>query len=185
MGFVLRFSIERGGRRARRSILLLAAAGVATLLALPGTAGAQTSDIPSAVDQYVEDVPTGGGSAVPGSGGGSDSNLPPGVSAQISEQGGSDAPLLDQVATSSTYGAPQVERKSKPSGPTISGGMMERREGDGGAAAPETDVSVGSALSSAVSGDEGGRLVGLLVLLLAVSIGALAVSAARHRRRTA
>ena len=184
MGFVLRFSIERGGRRARRSILLLAAAGVATLLALPGTASAQTTDIPSAVDQYVEDVPTGGGSSVPGSGGGS-SNLPPGVSAQISDQGGSDAPLLSQVATSSAYGAPKVERKNQQNGPTISGGMMERREGDGGAAAAESDVSVGSALSSAVSGDEGGRLVGLLVLLFAVSLGALAISATRHRRHTA
>ena len=184
MGFVLRFSIERGGRRARRPILLLAAAGVATLLALPGTAAAQTTDIPSAVDQYVEDVPTGGGSSVPGSGGGN-SNLPTGVSAQISEQGGSDAPLLNQVATSSTYGAPNVERKNSQNGPTISGGTMERREGGGSAAAPEADVSVASALSSAISGDEGARLVGLLVLLFAVSVGALAVSAARYRRRTA
>jgi hypothetical protein len=184
MGFVLRFSIERGGRRARRTIFLLAAAGAATLLALPGTAAAQTTDIPSAVDQYVEDVPTGGGSSVPGSGGGGNSNLPPGVSAQISEQGGSDASLLGQVATSSNYGAPRVERKNAQNGPTISGGMMERREG-GSAAAPGTDVSVASAFSSAITSDEGGRLVGLLVLLFAVSVGALAVSAARYRRRTA
>ena len=184
MGFVLRFSIERGGRRARRPIVLLAAAGVATLLAVPGTAAAQTSDIPSAVDQYVEDVPTGGGSSVPGSGGGN-SNLPPGVTAEIADQGGSDAPLLNQVATSSTYGAPNVARKNQQNGPTISGGMMERREGGGSAAGPETDVSVGSALSSAVSGDEGGRLVFLLVLLFAVSVAAVAVSATRYRRRPA
>ena len=180
---MLRLSIERGDRRARRWILLLAAAGVATLLAVPGTAAAQTTDIPSAVDQYVEDVPTGGGSSVPGSGGGGGSNLPPGVSAQISDQGGSDASLLNQVATSPTYGAPKV--KNQQNGPAISGGMMERREGGGSAASPQTDVSVGSALSSAVSGDDGGRLVGLLVLLLAVSIGALAVSATRYRRQTA
>ena len=90
-----------------------------------------------------------------------------------------------QVATSSTYGAPNVERKNSQNGPTISGGMMERREGGGSAAAPGTDVSVAAALASAISGDEGARLVARLVLLLAVSVAALAVSASRYRRRTA
>jgi len=190
MSFVLGFCIEGGGRRARRAILLVGAAGVATLLALPGTALAQTADDPSAVDQYVEDVPTGGGSSVPGSKGKpKKTNLPPGVSAQISDQGGSDAALLSNVASSSDYGAPQktLERKTETSGYTISGAQMERREAGGSAASPEDDVSAASALSSAIAADGAGaaRLIGLLALLFAVSLGALAVSAVRHRRRTA
>lgn len=167
---------------------MVAAAAVSTLLALPGTALAQTTDDPSAVDQYVEDVPTGGGSSVPGSGKPKKTNLPPGVTAQIADQGGSDAELLNTVASSSDYGAPQktLKRKTERSGYTISGAQMERREGDGGSASPEGDVSAASAVSSAVAADGAGaaRLIGLLVLLFAVSLGALAFSALRHRRRS-
>jgi hypothetical protein len=189
MGFVLGLCIEGGGRRARRGLLLVGAAGVATLLALPATAAAQTTDDPSAVDQYVEDVPTGGGSSVPGSGGKpKNTNLPPGVTAQIADQGGDDADLLNQVASSSDYGAPQktLKRKTEKSGYTISGAQMERREGGGSAGGAEEDVSAASAVSSAIAADGAGatRLVGLLVLLFAISLGALAFSAIRHRRRT-
>jgi hypothetical protein len=190
MGFVLGFCIESGGRRARRALLLVGAAGVATLLALPGTAAAQTADDPSAVDQYVEDVPTGGGSSVPGSKGKpKKTNLPPGVTAQIATQGGSDADLLNQVASSSDYGAPQttLQRKTERSGYAISGAQMERREAGGSSASPEEDVTAAAALSSAITADGAGaaRLIGLLAFLFAVSVGALALSAVRHRRRTA
>ncbi len=170
-----------------RPSLVLAVAGAATLLILPAPALAQTSDDPSAVDQYVEDVPTDEGSTIPGEKKPKKKNLPAAVSDQIASQGGSDSELLTQVASSSDYGAPQRTIKRKKPKATLSGAGMERREGENGSADAQSDVSAASALSSTVTADggEAGRLVGLLVVLFLISLVAFAISGLRYRRRSA
>jgi hypothetical protein len=186
MGVVLGSRIGEGRRRPVSLLLLLAVAGAATLLILPASALAQTSDDPSAVDQYVEDVPTDEGTTIPGTKKPKKKKLPAAVSNEIATQGGSDSELLTQVASSSDYGAPQRTIKRKAKAATISGAGMERRETENGQADAQEDVSAASALSAGLGADggEAGRLVGLLVVLLLISLGAFAISGMRYRRRS-
>ena len=81
----------------------------ATLLACSG-AYAQTS---GGVDQYVEDVPSAGGTTHPGKDKPKKDTIAPSVETQIEEQGGSDAPVLTEVATSSDYGAGPNSRRRR------------------------------------------------------------------------
>ncbi len=147
----------------------------ATLLAATAPAQAQTS---GGVDQYVEDVPTAGGSTHPGKGPGKKDTIKPSVATEIEEQGGTDAPVLTEVATSSDYGAGQALRPAPQAG---------ARDGEISNAAPEADVSssalAGSAVS-AVSGAETVRLVGFLFVLFAISLATLTAAALRQRRPT-
>ena len=80
-------------------------------LAAPGQALAETRRQPppdtSAIDQYVEGVPTAGGGVANGVGKNRAKALPRRVSALIARDGGSDAETLGEIASSSTYGAPQ------------------------------------------------------------------------------
>jgi hypothetical protein len=146
----------------------------ATLLACSG-AYAQTS---GGVDQYVEDVPSAGGTTHPGKGKPKKDTIKPSVETQIEEQGGSDAPVLTEVATSSDYGAGP---KLKPAAP-----KMTVREGEISKADPEADVSNGAIAASAVSavsGAETARLAGFLVILFVISVATLTAAALRQRRR--
>jgi hypothetical protein len=169
---------RRTGRGGRRRLAAVAAVLGATLLACSAPAYAQTPPDSGAVDQYVEDVPTAGGSTHPGKNPGKKDTIKPSVAAQIDSQGGSDAPVLTEVATSSDYGAgPKLPDAPKP-------GV---RDGEISNAAPEADVSSSALASSAVSavqGAETARLVGFLVVLFGISVATLTAAALRQRRPT-
>lgn len=176
-----RRALRFGKRRVFVSLTLLL-----TLLAWPGGAQAQPACDASAVDQYVECIPTSGGDdASAGSGGKPrQTPLPPGVATQVQSEGGSDAPLLQSLATDSRFGAPQ---KKLASGNGLNGKARIDKE-QLVKADPQADVSASEALSAAVSAVQGGdaaRLVGLLVALLLVSVATLSAAAVRQKRRTA
>ena len=175
MGNVLGVGIEGSRVRTGRRALVLAASVAATLLVTPGLAHAQLPDDPSAVDQYVEDVPAGGGKEYPGTSEPSKTSLTQGVTQQIASEGGSDAPLLTEIATSSAYGAPQ-KRPGRP-GSGASSGDGEPAGGDG-----EPSSGVLSSAFTAVEGGDSKRLLGLMLALLAISVATVVAVAARHRR---
>ena len=183
--------MRRGARLRKRHVLVLAAV-LASVLAAPTGAYAQAACEASAVDQYVECIPTsdgangnnqgaGGG----GGGGGGGTTLTPSLATQIEAKGGDDAEILKQVAGSRRYGAP-TNKLSLP-GAGASGKMRIGKE-QLVQADPQADVSAGEALSAAVSavqGGDAGRLIGLLAALFFVSVATLAAAAVRQKRRTA
>jgi hypothetical protein len=145
--------------------LVTAVAGAA--LALPGTAFAQTGGL---IDQYIEDVPTSGGTHHAGSGGtgstGSSAavtptSLPSDVKTKLEDSGGKDSEILQEIATSPRYGAP----------PATSGAILT--------ATSSPDPF--SAAVGAVTGGDDGRMVGLFVALLAITAVSLGFSAIRRR----
>jgi hypothetical protein len=146
-----------------------------TLLTWAGQASAQVPCEASAIDQYVECIPTDKGSNIPGGSEETRTTLSGPAQAAVTSQGGDDAPLLTAIATSSNFGAPQ--RKLK----------IERRPGEReSTAAVSGGASTGDALSAAVSavnGGDAGRLVGLIVALALITVGALGFAALRHKRR--
>lgn len=175
----------------RRRVLAFAAIVGATLLAASAPAHAQLPGGPGAVDQYVEDVPTGGGSSHPTADPPSSTPAPSGVQQQIDAQGGSDAPLLTQVVSSSTYGAPQGRAGKgggggKDGGGKDGGSSAERMERGG--ELPEAVTSgtessgVVSSAVTAVEGSDSRRLLGLLLALLAVTAATVVAVGLRQRR---
>jgi hypothetical protein len=167
-------------RRFRRHRWAIGVTLAVTLIAWPGPASAQTPPS-SAVDQYVEDQPTSEGSVpTTGSGGGGSpprtTQLDRDTSAAITRHGGTDAPVLKALATDSRYGAPQDRLKTT------------HKVRDAGLSRGGFDSSPGEAVSaaaSAVQGGDAGRLIGLLVALLVISVMTLGAAALRQKRRAA
>lgn len=158
------------GRGIIRRTLVTALAIAA--LALPGTAFAQTGGL---IDQYIEDVPTSGGTHHAGSGGSGGTGstgsasaaatlapLPTDVKTKLEAKGGKDSEILQEIATSSRYGAP----------PATSGTVLT--------ATSSPDPF--SAAVGAVTDGSDGRMVGLFVALLAVTAVSLGFAAASRRR---
>ena len=149
----------------RRTIVAVAVLGA---LALPGAAFAGNG----LIDQYIEDVPTAGGAHHPGAGGTSGSgtssptaptvSLSGSVQTKLDKNGGDDAPLLNKIATSPSYGAPQETSGTVPT-PTGSPDPL-------------------SAAVGAITDGSDGRMVGLFVALLAVTAVSLGFAAASRRR---
>ena len=168
--------VELMRRSVRRRVLACAAIVGATLLAGSAPAHAQLPSDPGAVDQYVEDVPTGGGSAHPTADTPTKTSVPGGLQEQINSEGGSDAALLTEVVSSSAYGAPQ-----RPAGGG-GGSSAERMErGDTAPSAAEASGVVSSAIT-AVEGGDSRRLLALLGALLAVSVATVVAVGVRQRR---
>jgi hypothetical protein len=168
--------VEFMRRSVRRRVLAFAAIVGATLLAGSAPAHAQLPSDPGAVDQYVEDVPTGGGSAHPTADTPTKTSVPGSLQEQINTEGGSDAALLTEVVSSSAYGAPQ-----RPAGGG-GGSSAERMErGDTAPSAAEASGVVSSAIT-AVEGGDSRRLLALLGALLAVSVATVVAVGVRQRR---
>jgi hypothetical protein len=139
-------------------------------LALPGTAFAQSGGL---IDQYIEDVPTSGGTHHAGTGGsggtgstGSSAAVTPtslssDVKTKLEDKGGKDSEILQEIATSPRYGAP----------PATSGAVLTAT----------SSPNPLSAAVGAVTDRSDGRMVGLFVALLAVTAGSLGFAAARRR----
>jgi hypothetical protein len=139
-------------------------------LALPSLAFAQTGGL---IDQYIEDVPTSGGTHHAGTGGSggtgstgssaavTPASLPSDVETKLEDKGGKDSKILQEIATSPRYGAP----------PATSGAVLTA------ASAPDPF----SAAVGAVTDGSDGRMVGLFIALLAVTAVSLGIAAARRR----
>jgi hypothetical protein len=147
--------------------LALATAFASAAIALPGAAFAQTGGL---IDQYIEDVPTSGGTHHAGTGGtgstGSSAavtpaSLPSDVKTKLEDKGGKDSDILQQIATSPRYGAP----------PATSGAILT--------ATSSPDLF--SAAVGALTDGGDGRMVGLFVALLAIIAVSLGFAAARRR----
>jgi hypothetical protein len=147
---------------ARGIIALLALVLVMTFVP---AAFAQEDD--AAVDEYAEIVPTGEGEAPPANKEEESQPLPASVAQQVESEGGTDAPILKRVATSSRYGAPQRS-------------VREAGGGLGGGASDLSPSAVSTAVSLVTDGGSGGRLAGLLVVMLLTGILALGLAGYRH-----
>ena len=191
----------RTGRRSTKRPWLVAATLFITVLAWAGPASAQLPNDASAVDQYVEDMPEAGGSSgvgigngsaggAGGTGSGGGAALPSGIASALQRDGGRDAEILREVATSPVFGAPQDrlggKRGSREAREAIRSGELG---GDtpGGVSGGTGGLSAGDALTTAigaVQGGDSGRLAGLLAALAVISAGALTAAGLRHRRRS-
>lgn len=179
--------------RLRRSVALVAG----LLLLVPGSAlaknGPGNPGSSAAVQQYVEQIPTSTGSHATGFGKTKTKPLAPAVQHRLTSQGGRDAPLLQQVATSSAYGAPQQTLRT--SVPVRHHPKAVRR---GGRAKPApyappararlpdtrtkpTPSRALSAVGSVVTDGSDGRLIALAIFLAAITATALGVAAYRQR----
>jgi hypothetical protein len=144
----------------------LATAFATAALALPGTAFAQSGGL---IDQYIEDVPTSGGTHHAGTGGSggtgstgsSAAPLPSDVTTKLEDKGGKDSDILQQIATSPRYGAP----------PAASAAVLTANS------SPDPF----SAAVGALTDGSDGRMVGLFVALLAITAVSLGFAAARRR----
>ena len=157
-------------RTKSRSLLVVAL--VAVLFTWTEVAWAQVPDDIAAVDQYRETIPTGGGRAGVGTQGddAGATNLPGSTRAELQEEAGELAPVLENVATAPEFGAPAASLDDSAHG--------VKPEEDGTAS---IEPSAASAAVGAVTGDGANRVVGLLVVLFAIS--ALAAGAAALRQR--
>jgi len=136
---------------------------------MPGTAFAQTGGL---IDQYIEDVPTSGGTHHAGTGSGgtgstgssaavTPASLPSDVTTKLEDKGGKDSEILQEIATSPRYGAP----------PATAGVVLT---------ATSSPDPFSAAVGAVTDGGDG-RMVGLFVALLAVTAVSLGFAAARRR----
>ena len=156
------------GRGTIRRALVTAFATAA--LVMPGAAFAQTGGL---IDQYIEDVPTSGGTHHAGTGGSggtgstgssaavTPASLPSDVKTKLEDRGGKDSEILQEIATSQRYGAP----------PATAGAILTAN----------SSPNPFSAAANAVTDGSDGRMVGLFVAFLAVTAVSLGVAAARRR----
>ena len=154
------------------------AAGVAlvlaaTVLALPAQAFAKGPPKPpppptSAIDQYVESVPTASGGVANGVGKARSKALPRSVGALIERRGGTDAAALRAIATSSAYGAPQKRIAPKRI-------VQPRRE------APDSSGALSAA--AIASGSSGSHALWLLGILALTTVSAFVAAGLRQRAR--
>jgi hypothetical protein len=150
----------RSGYVGRRGFVAVAAFLVAASLA-PSAGAAHTPGHPppAAIEQYIEQVPTSQGSRPAGVGKARKRPLPQSVRQRLVQQGGTDAPTLERIATDPTLGAPA--RK------------LKRPKGYAERAATTDDPDASRALSAAVEAAGSGsdaRIIGLLVALVAITV---------------
>jgi hypothetical protein len=153
----------------------LAAAGAALSIAAPAVAQTPPEEPPpdvSSIEQYIEQIPTSRGSRVAGQGDEKGQPLAPRARRALREEGGTDAPALERIATSPAYGAPE-----RPLRPRKKSRELVRMP-------PDDDTSLGGAVSAAVSapGEGGEWRLGVLAGFLVASTGAIGVAAYRRRR---
>lgn len=167
------------------------AVGLAVLLVLavfaaPGQALAKTPPKPppdtSAIDQYVEVVPTGGGGVVLGVGARQSTAVSKRIGKLLSTQGGKDAATLGAMVSSSVYGAPQ-QRLHQTSAPKKQAPAKTKTK-----AAPTPKPATPTAPSPlaavvSASGGSGSHAFWLLAVLVVTTLAALVTAALRQRAR--
>ena len=126
-----------------------------------------------AICQYAEDIPTSKGSKPTGSGKEKKvKKLPSSVEQKIREESPTLAPKLEEVATSTKYGAPEEIKATKEEQKRVAKRVR--------AAQVERARPIPAALG-AVSGSGDGRLLGLVIVMAAMTVGAVSVAVIRKR----
>jgi hypothetical protein len=169
---------------------LLIAVGLASSVGLTcflgaGTAQAGTPLPVPALAQYIETMPTSDGPAVVAVAKPHVRKLPAAIEHKVTAEGGSDAPVIRQIATSSAYGAPQTTLER----PKVAKGAGRPPTGAPAAAPhpkPETspDESASQPQTYATDGSSDWRAL-LLAGLLAIVTASLAIVARRVRDEAA
>jgi hypothetical protein len=118
---------------------------------------ALADDSPPSVDQYVENVPTAAGAQASGWSQGNAKKLPVSIRRRITEQAGSDARVLNKIATSPTYGAPGQTPKAQ----------KTQKRSSAQTVAAERALTLNQPSSSA-----NGRFIGLGAVLLVALVAA-------------
>jgi hypothetical protein len=129
----------------------------------------------SAIAQYVEMVPTSSGSAAPGVDEPEVAPLPEEDVAVLEEQAPEEAPALQVVATSSTYGAPVKKLEVRPTSPHAPAARVLRPERVKAPAVPSPTLALGGGTPRSV--------VWVGILMLATTC--VLVGATIRRRRSA
>lgn len=155
-----------------RRIVVACAALAFVLVASPGHAQQQPPPDASAVDQYVEAVPTASGPSVPGITKAKRTQLSPRAKRALKKRAPKTASALEDVATSSTYGAPAAS-ETKPT-------RARPRSPDDVPPAPSLSAALESTLT-AVGETSDTRLLGLLLVVVATTAGAIGLAVRRAR----
>ena len=129
----------------------------------------------SAYDQYVEQMPSSTGSRPVGAGAGKKRPLPPRVAQRLRERGGTEAPVLESIASDPQVGAPA---RPAPATPEVRRELRSEVTQDPDVAAP-----IGAIGALGDSGDGAGRRVaGLGLALLAITTALVGTAFWRRRR---
>lgn len=162
-------------RRSRHTPLAVLAA--ACLIAAPA-AHAQSGVTPpgnSALEQYLETVPSAGGSKVPGGGeGGSRTNVPAAVARQLEQAGADGQKVRELLETTATQEAVDKAAKRKPSSSSSSSSSSSGSSSSGGTPAVSGSGSAPTAVVKALTGDDAGGGFGValpIFLLLSAAFG--------------
>lgn len=161
-------------KRAGSAIAVMA--GVSLALASPGQAQDPGG---SAVNQYVEVVPAADGPRSPGIEKKVRTSLPPAGKEALRQAPPSVAGPLEEIATSSTYGAPAIRAEPKPTKPKPKP-QAPVRDPDVVPPRAPTEVTLGTTVSAIASATDE-RLLGLLLTVLTTTLGAVALAVRRAR----
>jgi hypothetical protein len=163
---------------------------VVVLAAGLGGGGAALADPPPvnvpAVDAYVEVLPTAGGGAAVGSGPVRSVRLPRTLDRRLRRATGKRAPLLEQIATSSRYGAPPVQpvvRKDarKPRAKPAGGGTVTATSSPPAARSAAPAGKPALDLAAIFSGPDAARTIGLGAIMALTTVVAVALGISRRR----
>ncbi len=167
-------------KRIRQLIVVCALAAVAALAAGSpaygkGCPGNVKGDPASSVAQYVEQIPTSCGNHATGTGNRS-TKLPRSIQKKIDQQGGSDATLLQNIATSESYGAPPQKIKS----PKAQAKADRHSKIVSDSAATHSSNPLSASVSVVTDGSDA-RLIALVVLMVGIAVLVLATAVRRRR----
>ena len=149
-----------------------------TVVAAPNAAlagGGPSPEEIAAVSVYVEQIPTAAGPKAAGDAKPRKTTLPASLRAEIQRAGGSDAAKLEEIATSSAYGARQVRVRAPKSTSFSAPRPGEERP------LPEASGQASAAATGVVGEADDQRLIGLAVVLALIT--GVAAGAAFARRR--
>jgi hypothetical protein len=191
--------------RFRRNLVAVAGALALAAVCDPAFAGDKPGNPGSsaAVAQYVEQIPTSSGSKATGVGKVHTKPLAAKVKKKLQAEAGKDAPLLEQVATSSAYGAPQqtVAPPPPPATPAPATTTTTTKPARGARPRPHqrpavpaarrlpkvtsnpTPTRALSAAANVVTEGSNSRLIGLAAFLVIITAAALGAAAYRQRSR--
>jgi hypothetical protein len=127
----------------------------------------------AAVHQYREAIPTSAGPVAPEARAERTTPLPPPAARQVRELGGPDAPVLERVAISSTYGAPQQAGRGRLDPDAAPPVAPEGRR--------DPDPSVTRGLEATAEAVAEGRVRIWALLLAMLLVGAVVAVAARRQ----
>jgi hypothetical protein len=138
----------------------------------------------SAIDEYLETVPTAGGGTgadkAPASGGPAAAKVIPAKALKRLQASGADGEAAAALAGATAPPTPAKKRSSSPSSDIAPSDVSESR-GSGAASVTGSSDGLPTVVAKAVTGSGGGLGVGLPLLLVGIALGAAATSLLRRR----